>query len=57
MRKQLHQSQLLIQHTLISNKNAIAEVLQSEVTIVINDSEDKIADDEQDLRPLTVWML
>ena len=57
MRKQLHQSQLLIQHTLISNKNAIAEVLQSEVTIAINDSEDKIADDEQDLRPLTVWML
>ena len=50
MWRQLHQSQLLIQHMQIDEKNAEkksnAEVLQSENAILINDLGDKVVDDE-----------
>ena len=34
-------------------EKSIAEVLQSEDTVLINDSDDEIADDEQDVRKVT----
>ena len=54
--RQLHQSQLLIQHVdwpQECREKSTADVLQSEDTVLINDSDDEIADDEQDVRKVT----
>ena len=60
MRRRLHQSQLLIQHTQIGDLNAEKKhcnqqilVLQSADTVLINDSGDEIADYKQEVRKVT----
>ena len=57
MRRQLYQGYMLIQHTQIDNKNAekksLAKVLQSKDTVLINDLDDEIINDEQYVRKVT----
>ena len=57
MGRQIHLRQLLIQCTQIgekcAEKKSIEEILQSEDTILINDSDGGIVDDEQDIRKMT----